>query len=286
MWKVKLETKDFIKIKESISKVFMTLPIEFSKDGYKIENLSQTKEVAICIDFNEKDMDYEFDNKNNVTIAVPFSEFLDAVKKIRVPIEIGEEGTAKIYIKSDRATFVVDKQADFDVDLKKNYDAIVKAHPKEGTTALLIDTGSFIDAIDQLSFSSGGVTMTVAEQKLTFESLKGSLAAKYEVDVDTKKGFEWTGSFNTEYMKMIKNLAYYSKELTFSVRAPEEDKPLAVIVEMAISGNSSITIVMAGLKEDNILDAEDDKELEDEFEEDEEEDFEFEEDDTFYDEED
>lgn len=285
MWKVELDTKDFIKIKESISKVFMTLPVELSKDGYKIENLSQTKEVAISIDFNSQDMKaYEFDNKNNVRFALPFAEFLDAIKKIRVPLEIGEEGTAKVYIKSDKVTFVLDKQSDLDVDLKKNYDGIVKAHSKDGTTQLIIDQGDFIDAVDQLSFSSGGVTMTVANKKLSFESLKGSLAGKYEVDVDVKKNFEWTGSFNTEYMKMIKNLAYYSKDINFYVKTPEEDSPLAVIVELAIAPNSNISIVMAGLKEGDVLDEEETESEEEDFEEDE--DFEFEEDDEFYDEED
>ena len=211
MWKITLDVKDFLKIKEGIAKVFMTLPIELGKDGYKIKNMSQTREAAITVDFHKKDMKYEFDNKNNVTFTLPFNEFLDAVKKIKTPIEIGEEGTAKVYIKSEKITYILDKQqnADDDADMRKNYDGIIKLHTKKDATKLIIGRGDFIDAVDQLSFSSGGVVMTVANKQLTFESLKGSLAAKYIMDVDVDAGFEWTGSFNTEYMKMIKNLAYY-----------------------------------------------------------------------------
>jgi len=281
MWKFTLDDKKFVKIKEGISKVFMTLPIEIGKDGYKIKNMSQTKEAAITIDFSKDDMkEFEFDNKNDVIFTLPFQEFLDAVKKIKTPIEFGEEGTTKVYIKSDKVTYLVDKQIDIDPDVMKLYDGIVKAHTKDGTEKIMIGQGDFIDAVDQLSFSSGGVVMTIANKQLSFESLKGSLAAKYTMDIDVDEKFEWTGSFNTEYMKMIKNLAYYSTNVNFFVKTPEEDKPLAVIVELAIAPNSDISFIMAGLKEEDMVE-EDDEDDDSEGEED----FEFEEEDAFYDEE-
>jgi hypothetical protein len=281
MWKISFDTKDFIKIKEGISKVFMTLPIEIGKGGYKIKNMSQTKEAAITINFDKEDMkEFECTNKNDVTFTLPFAEFLDAVKKIKTPVEFGEEGTAKVYIKSDRVTFVLDKQQDIDPDVQKLYDGIIKTHTKDGTTKLIIGQGDFIDAVDQLSFSTGGVVMTVVNKQLTFESLKGSLAAKYVMDMDVDEKFEWTGSFNTEYMKMIKNLAYYSTNVNFFVKEPEEDKPLAVIVELAIAANSDVSFIMAGLKEDDMLEEDDDDE--DSEAEETEEEFVFEEDDAFY----
>lgn len=284
MFKIELDTKDFLKMKEMISKVFIDLPIEVHKDGYRIRNISQTKEVVITMDFDKNDMKgFEYDNKNNVFFNLPFGEFLDAVKKIKAPIEIGEEGTAKIYIKSEKITSTIDKQ-DVDKDLFTNHDAFLKQYTKKGTTKIIIGRGDFIDAVDQLSFSSSGVTMTVKDKKLTFESMKGVLSAKYEIDVDIDKSFEWTGAFNSLYMSMIKNLALYSKDVIFHVKEPGPDETLAVIVDLAVAPNSSVSLIMAGLKEGDTIDEEEEDESTEVAEEEDDFDFEEEETDNYYDE--
>lgn len=289
MWKVYLDSKDFLRIKEMIAQVFIDLPIEIHKEGYRIRNISQTREVVITIDFDKKDMkDFEYDNKNNTFVNLPFGEFLDAVKKIKTPIEIGEEGTAKVYIKSDKIVFTLDKQADVDKDMYTNHDGFVKKYTKKGRTKVIIGRGDFIDAVEQLHFTNSGITMEIANKKLTFSGLKGALSAKYEMDVDVDAKFEWTGSFNSVYMKMIKNLSMFSKDVVFYVGEPEEDAPLAVIVELAISGNSNISLIMAGLKEDDIDEDDEEEDEKSSDSETEEDDFDFEEEedeDSFYEEE-
>jgi hypothetical protein len=288
MFKIELDTKDFIKMLEMISQVFIDLPIEIHKDGVRIRNISQTREVVITMDFDKKDMkNLEYDNKNNTFVNLPFGEFLDAVKKIKTPLEIGEEGTAKIYIKSDKIVFTLDKQQDVDKDLYTNHDGFVKKYPKTGRTKVVIGRGDFIEAVEQLHFTNSGITMEIADKKLAFTGLKGSLSAKYEIDVDVDTTFGWNGSFNSIYMKMIKNLAMYSKDVVFYVETPEEDEPLAVIVELAVAPNSLISFIMAGLKED-YTDADEEESESEEKESDaveEEDDFDFEdEDESFYEE--
>lgn len=287
MFKIELDVKDFIKMKEMISQVFIDLPIEVHAEGYRIRNISQTKEVVITMDFDKKDMkSFEFDNKNNVFFNIPFGEFLDAVKKIKTPLEIGEEGMAKIQIKSDKIVYSLDKQ-DTDKDLYTNHDSFVKKYTKTNRTKVVIGRGDFTEAIEQLHFTNSGIFMEIENKKLILSGMKGNLSAKYEIDVDVDNKFIWQGSFNSIYMKMIKNLAMYSKDVIFYVDVPEEDSPLAVIVELDVAPNSSISLIVAGLKEDDV-DVDDDGETEEDSEEvkiAEEDDFDFdEEDQDFYDE--
>jgi hypothetical protein len=266
MFKMVYENKDFMKIKEDISKVFSDLPIEIDAKGYRIKNISQTKEVAITVDFAKADIkEFDFNSKVPITFVLPLQEVLDSLKKIKYPIDFGEEGTDQVYIKSGKVTFKINK-VQADPDAAQLYEQIIKAHPKIGMTKVVIPNTFFIDAIDLLSFSSGGVVMTIKNKQLTLESLKGQLTANYVVDVDVPTDFEWTGSFNSLYMDMIKKLAMYTKDVVFNVKEPD-DKPMAVIVELAIAPKSSISIVMAGQKEEDMISAGIEEETEEEEEE-------------------
>jgi hypothetical protein len=156
------------------------------------------------------------DNKNPAKFMLPYGEFLDATKKIYVPMEIREVGQSKVILKSGQTSFMIDKLAssDDERDMYKLHDAIIAKHTKKDSTLLLINSSDFMFAVDQLSFTSGGIKMTVEDGQLSFESLKGSLAAKHTVDVNVEDGFEWESSFNTAYMKMLKNLAIYSTSIS------------------------------------------------------------------------
>ena len=283
-WKINLDTKDFVSVLRNIANIFLELPMEISDEGLKVRNISKSKEVAITIEFSKKDMEsFEQDNKNPVKFMIPYGEFLDATKKIYVPVKIDEVGQSKIQLKSGQTTFTIDKLApsDDERDLYKNHDTITGKHTKKDSTLLLINSSDFMFAVDQLSFTSGGIKMTVEDGQLSFESLKGSLAGKHTIDVNVEDGFEWESSFNTVYMKMLKNLAIYSNEIKFYVKeqTDEMDEIPPVIVEVVIAPNSEALVIMAAQKDETSISVDQDVEGEDS------DDLEFDDDDTFYDEE-
>ena len=255
MFEIQLDVKDFLLVIESISKVFLELPIEVNDEGFRVRNVSNNKEAAITINADKEDMkEFKYDNKNPVFMTLPFGEFLDAIKKIKTPISIGEEGKAQLYIKGDKITYKIDKRVD-DPDLYTNHDAITKLHNKVDAEELVINSGDFINAVDSLYFSASGVKMRVNEKKLTFESLKGGLTGIYEIDVDVDKDFKWEGAYNTEYMKVLKSIAAYSKELKFFVKNVEdEDDPIPpTIVELIIAPNSDVSFIMACQKDEDTV---------------------------------
>jgi hypothetical protein len=64
-WKINLDTKDFILVLRNIANIFLELPLEVGDDGFRVKNISKSKEVAITLDFDKKDMEsFEYDNKN------------------------------------------------------------------------------------------------------------------------------------------------------------------------------------------------------------------------------
>lgn len=267
MFEVKLDTRDFISVLRNIANIFLELPIEVHDEGFRVKNISKSKEVAITLEFSKKDMEsFKQDNKNPVKFMIPYGEFLDATKKIYLPMEIGEVGQSKISLKSGQMTFTIDKLAssDDERDMYKLHDTIIAKHTKDNTTLLLINSSDFMFAVDQLSFTSGGVKMTVEDGQLTFESLKGSLTGEYTIDVDVEDGFEWASSFNTVYMKMLKNLAIYSEELKFYVKeqTDEMDEIPPVLVETIIAPNSEALVIMAAQKDEASISV--DQEIEDE----------------------
>lgn len=283
MFEIKLDTKDFIHVLRNIANIFLELPIEVSDDGFRVKNISKSKEVAITLDFDKKDMEsFKYDNKNPAKFMLPYGEFLDATKKIYLPLEIGEIGQSKISLKSGQMSFTIDKLApsDDERDMYKLHDTIIATHTKKDTTLLLVNSSDFMFAVDQLSFTSGGIKMTIENGQLIFESLKGSLTGKYTVDVNVEDSFEWESSFNTAYMKMLKNLAIYSNELKFYVKnqTDEMDDIPPVLVEVIIAPNSEALVIIAAQKDEASISVDQDIEDEDSN------DLDFE-DDNFYDEE-
>jgi len=255
MFEIKLDTKDFINILRNIANIFLELPIEVSDDGFRVRNISKSKEVAITLDFDKKDMEsFKYDNKNPAKFMLPYGEFLDATKKIYLPLEIGEIGQSKISLKSGQMSFTIDKLApsDDERDMYKLHDDIIAKHTKKDTTLLLINSSDFMFAVDQLSFTSGGIKMIIADGQLVFESLKGSLVGKYTIDVDVEDGFEWENSFNTVYMKMLKDLAIYSNDLKFYIKnkIDEMDDIPPMLVEIVMAPNSEALVIIAAQKDE------------------------------------
>ena len=284
MFKINLDDKSFVAVLRNIANIFLELPIEVSDEGFMVKNISKSKEVGITLDFSKKDMEsFEYDNKNPVKFMLPYGEFLDATKKIYVPLEIGETGKSKIHFKSGNASFTIDKLADLDEEraLYKLHDGIMAKHSKDNTIPLIIDSSDFMFAVDQLSFTSGGITMTIKDGQLTFESLKGSLSGKYTIDVDVEDGLEWTCSFNTVFMKMLKDLAVYSEKIKFYIKEITDElteKP-PILAEVVIAPNSEALVIIAAQKDETSISIDQDIEEEDI------DDLNFEDDDNFYEEE-
>lgn len=267
MFKINLDAKDFMLVLRNIANIFLELPIEVSDEGFRVKNISKSKEVAITLDFSKKDMEsFEYDNKNPVKFMLPYGEFLDATQKIYVPLEIGETGQSKIHLKSGSTTFTIDKLADLDEEraLYKLHDGIMAKHSKDNTIPLVIDSSDFMAAVDRLSFTSGGIIMTIVDGQLTFESLKGSLSGKYTIDVDIEDGLEWTCSFNTVFMKMLKNLAVYSEKIKFYIKENVDElaEKFPILAEVIIAPNSEARVIIAAQKDEDSISVDQDIEEE------------------------
>lgn len=256
MFKIELDNKEFLALIESTSKVFLELPLEITSEGFKIRNISGNKEVAITMTFDKEDVkSFEYTNKNDLQLTLPFGEFLDAIKKIKVPISIEEDGKSKVVIKGNKISFKIERKKN-DPDLYSIHESVRKLHPKSERIGFSINSGDFISAVDLLSFSSGGIKLSIANKILTFESLKGSLTGNYVIEnIDLPDDFTWSCSFNSEYMKMLAKISSYSEKLMFYVKQPDNvDDPIPpVVVDIVVAPNSDISVLMAGQKDTDTL---------------------------------
>ena len=284
MYKIDFDTKDYIRIMESLSKCFSSLLIEINKDGLVLKNVGNNADISITVTISEKDIkEFEFDNKSSVFITLPFHEFSQATKKIKLPIIMEESGKSKIRLRSGSARFDITKENE-DPDLYNMHSKIVKDHTSKGAHEIALSSGDFIEAISYLEFTKSDVKFMVEKKMLKMVSEMGSLEGEFEFETDVDDELAWEDSFNIAFFSMLRNILPCSKDLKLYIREAEnDDDPVpASIIEFDVGPNSNISIVMVGQKPDaNIpgIVGEDDSEED-------ENDFVFEDDkDTFYDEE-
>jgi len=191
--------------------------------------------------------DHEYDGKNSTFLTVPFGEFLKAMKKVKVPVTFTESGTSAVLFKSGKIKYEL-KLLDEDADVYTNHDTIMKKFTKANTTLVTVTSGDMMALVDQLDFASG-MSLKIKDKKLYFESLSGNLTGGYEIDIDVPDTFEWESAFSMVYMKLLSNLAVYTKEIKLHVESPAdpEDDSLPMVIELDVGTNSSVKIVMGSL---------------------------------------
>ena len=177
---------------------------------------------------------------------------------------------------------------DEDPDIYANHDIITKKFVKDKRTHIKLSSADVISLVDQLSIADA-MNIKIENKTIFFESLTGNLTAGYEFEVDVPDTFKWETAFSMVYMELLAKLAVYTKELNLYLdipASPDDDVP-PIIVEMDVSANSSVKLIIgtldkdaaAGVGVDILEEDEEDTDLE-------EDDFDFEEDDSFYEEDD
>ena len=288
MFKIEYDNKDFIAIMRSLASICAELVLEINDEGAKIRNVSANTEVAVTVDMDKDDHKaFEYDGKNSTFMTIPYGEYLKSMKKIKVPVNFTESGKSAVIFQSGKVKYVL-QLLDEDPDIYANHDIITKKFVKDKRTHIKLSSADVISLVDQLSIADA-MNIKIENKTIFFESLTGNLTAGYEFEVDVPDTFKWETAFSMVYMELLAKLAVYTKELNLYLdipASPDDDVP-PIIVEMDVSANSSVKLIIgtldkdaaAGVGVDILEEDEEDTDLE-------EDDFDFEEDDSFYEEDD